>query len=148
MVVMSEVAKMQLKMAVKFWIKPKNLIVNEKTNQTIKKFQANKLSGLVNITLEMDSMFAAQNELQNKRLLEVLNMVKGSGLAKEDELMRQIIQNMGLSPTKIVPEAAPEITEQSEVPSEVPALAEEPTPNNEELPTMLREAVTPQLNLQ
>lgn len=145
---MSEVAKMQLKMAVKFWIKPKNLIVNDKTQQTIKKFQANKLSGLVNITLEMDSMFAAQNELQNKRLLEVLNMVKGSGLAKEDELMRQIIQNMGLSPTKIVPEAAPEITSPSEVPSEVPALAEEPTPNNEELPTMLREAVTPQLNLQ
>lgn len=148
MVVMSEVAKMQLKMAVKFWIKPKNLIVNEKTNQTIKKFQANKLSGLVNITLEMDSMFAAQNELQNKRLLEVLNMVKGSWLAKEDELMRQIIQNMGLSPTKIVPEAAPEVTSPSEVPPEVPALAEEPTPNNEELPTMLREAVTPQLNLQ
>lgn len=148
MVVMSEVAKMQLKMAVKFWIKPKNLIVNEKTNQTIKKFQANKLSGLVNITLEMDSMFAAQNELQNKRLLEVLNMVKGSWLAKEDELMRQIIQNMWLSPTKIVPEAAPEVTSPSEVPPEVPALAEEPTPNNEELPTMLREAVTPQLNLQ
>ena len=62
--------------------------------------------------------------------------------------MRQIIQNMGLSPTKIVPEAAPEITEQSDVSSEVPALAPEPTPNNEELPTMLREAVTPQLNLQ
>lgn len=148
MVVMSEVAKMQLKMAVKFWIRPKNLIVNEKTNQTIKKFQANKLSGLVNITLEMDSMFAAQNELQNKRLIEVLNMVKGSWLAKEDELMRQIIQNMWLSPTKIVPEAAPEVTSPSEVPPEVPALAEEPTPNNEELPTMLREAVTPQLNLQ
>lgn len=148
MVVMSEVAKMQLKMAVKFWIRPKNLIVNEKTNQTIKKFQANKLSGLVNITLEMDSMFAAQNELQNKRLIEVLNMVKGSWLAKEDELMRQIIQNIWLSPTKIVPEAAPEVTSPSEVPPEVPALAEEPTPNNEELPTMLREAVTPQLNLQ
>ena len=147
MVVMSEVAKMQLKMAVKFWIKPKSLIVNEKTNQTIKKFQANKLSGLVNITLEMDSMFAAQNELQNKRLLEVLNMVKGSWLAKEDELMRQIIQNMGLSPTKIVPEAAPEITTPSEIsPSDIPP--DEVTPNNEELPTMLREAVTPQLNLQ
>lgn len=146
MVVMSEVAKMQLKMAVKFWIKPKNLIVNEKTQQTIKKFQANKLSGLVNITLEMDSMFAAQNELQNKRLLEVLNMVKGSWLAKEDELMRQIIQNMGLSPTKIVPEAAPEVTSPSDVPPVAPS--EEPTPNNEELPTMLREAVTPQLNLQ
>lgn len=147
MVVMSEVAKMQLKMAVKFWIKPKNLIVNEKTQQTIKKFQANKLSGLVNITLEMDSMFAAQNELQNKRLLEVLNMVKGSGLAKEDELMRQIIQNMGLSPTKIVPEAAPEITTPSEIsPSDIPP--DEVTPNNAELPTMLREAVTPQLNLQ
>ena len=144
---MSEVAKMQLKMAVKFWIKPKNLIINEKTQQTIKKFQANKLSGLVNITLEMDSMFAAQNELQNKRLLEVLNMVKGSGLAKEDELMRQIIQNMGLSPTKIVPEAAPEITTPSEIsPSDIPP--DEVTPNNEELPTMLREAVTPQLNLQ
>ena len=147
MVVMSEVAKMQLKMAVKFWIKPKNLIINEKTQQTIKKFQANKLSGLVNITLEMDSMFAAQNELQNKRLLEVLNMVKGSGLAKEDELMRQIIQNMWLSPTKIVPEAAPEITTPSEIsPSDIPP--DEVTPNNEELPTMLREAVTPQLNLQ
>lgn len=139
---------MQLKMAVKFWIKPKNLIVNDKTQQTIKKFQANKLSGLVNITLEMDSIFAAQNELQNKRLLEVLNMVKGSGLAKEDELMRQIIQNMGLSPTKIVPEAAPEITTPSEIsPSDIP-LEGEPTPNNAELPTMLREAVTPQLNLQ
>lgn len=146
MVVMSEVAKMQLKMAVKFWIKPKNLIVNEKTQQIIKKFQANKLSGLVNITLEMDSMFAAQNELQNKRLLEVLNMVKGSGLAKEDELMRQIIQNMGLSPTKIVPEAAPEVTSPSDVPPVAPS--DEMTPNNEELPTMLREAVTPQLNLQ
>lgn len=148
MVVMSEVAKMQLKMAVKFWIKPKNLIINEKTAQTIKKFQANKLNGLVNITLEMDSMFAAQNELQNKRLLELLNMVKGSGLAKEDELMRQIIQNMGLSPTKIVPEAAPEITEQSDMPTDIPELPEEPTPNNAELPAELRAAITPQLNLQ
>ena len=148
MVVMSEVAKMELKMAVKFWIKPKKLIVSDKAQQLVRKFQANKLNGLVNITLEMDSMFAAQNELQNKRLLEVLNMVKGSGLAKEDELMRQIIQNMGLSPTKIVPEAAPEVTSPSEIsPSDIP-LEGEPTPNNEELPTMLREAVTPQLNLQ
>mgnify|MGYP000877768525 FL=1 len=60
--------------------------------------------------------------------------------------MRQIIQNMGLSPTKIVPEAAPEVTSPSEVPPVAPS--EEPTPNNAELPTMLREAVTPQLNLQ
>lgn len=69
---------MELKMAVKFWIKPKKLIVSDKAQQLVRKFQANKLNGLVNITLEMDSMFAAQNELQNKRLLEVLNMVKGS----------------------------------------------------------------------
>lgn len=145
---MSEVAKMQLKMAVKFWIKPKNLIINEKTAQTIKKFQANKLNGLVNITLEMDSMFAAQNELQNKRLLELLNMVKGSGLAKEDELMRQIIQNMGLSPTKIVPEAAPEISSTDTTSPISDAVSEEPTPNNAELPAELRAAITPQLNLQ
>ena len=54
---------------------------------------------------------------------------------------------MGLSPTKIVPEAAPEITTPSEIsPSDIPP--DEVTPNNAELPTMLREAVTPQLNLQ
>ena len=146
MVVMSEVAKMQLKMAVKFWIKPKNLIINEKTAQTIKKFQANKLNGLVNITLEMDSMFAAQNELQNKRLLELLNMVKGSWLAKEDELMRQIIQNMGLSPTKIVPEAAPEITDQGDIPTDIPELPEEPTQTM--LNSQQTQAAISQLNLQ
>jgi len=62
--------------------------------------------------------------------------------------MRQIIQNMGLSPTKIVPEAAPEITDQGDIPTDIPELPEEPTPNNAELPAELRAAITPQLNLQ
>lgn len=89
-------------------------------------------------------MFAAQNELQNKRLIEILNLVKGTGLVKEDELMRQIIQNTGLPTSKIIPDTAPEITNTEEV----APLPEEPTPNNAELPAELRSIVTPQLNLQ
>lgn len=92
-------------------------------------------------------MFAAQNELQNKRLIEILNLVKGTGLVKEDELMRQIIQNTGLPTSKIIPETAPEVTNPDGAALPPLDLAE-PTPNNAELPTELRELVTPQLNLQ
>lgn len=62
--------------------------------------------------------------------------------------MRQIIQNMGLSPTKIVPEAAPEITSTDTTSPISDVVSEEVTPNNAELPAELRAAITPQLNLQ
>ncbi len=55
---------------------------------------------------------------------------------------------MGLSPTKIVPEAAPEITSTDTTSPTSDAVSEEPTPNNAELPAELRAAITPQLNLQ
>jgi hypothetical protein len=62
--------------------------------------------------------------------------------------MRQIIQNQGVSPTKIVPEAAPQVTTPPTTTTSQPSQPTEPTPNNAEMPTELREAVTPQLNLQ
>lgn len=147
MIVISEIAKMQVKIGVEFYKKGKEFVLNE----TIEKFKAKDLTGLMSINMELDSIVAAQNELQNKRLMEIFNMAKGTGLLNEDELMRQIIQNQGVSPTKIVPEEAPSITTppNPSQPSQPPLpISNEPTPNNAEIPTELREAVTPQLNLQ
>jgi L-rhamnose mutarotase len=51
-----------------------------------------------------------------------------------------------LSPAKLVPDNAPQITQKWDEP--IPEIQPEVTPNNEELPTELRETFTPQLNLQ
>lgn len=93
MLINSDIAKMMIKMVIQFWQKDKKLVINENAQSVIKSFKSNKLSGLMNITMEQDSMFAAQNELQNKRLIEVLNMFRGTGLINEAEMMKQIVQN-------------------------------------------------------
>jgi hypothetical protein len=144
MMAMSQIAKMQVMLAVKFYQKGKKLVIDD----AIEMFKSNKLAGSVNISLELDSIFASVNELQSKRLMEMFSLLRGTNLIKEDEFTKQILESQGLSPTKLVPESAPEVTPPKD--SLLPPLpiSEEPTPNNAEIPTQLREAVTPQLNLQ
>jgi hypothetical protein len=72
MIVISEIAKMQVKIGVEFYKKGKEFVLND----TIEKFKAKDLTGLMSINMELDSIVAAQNELQNKRLMEVFNMAK------------------------------------------------------------------------
>lgn len=86
---MSEIAKMQVMLGVKFSLSNKKFVIDD----VLETFKSNKLSGNVRISLELDSIFAAVNELQSKRLLEMFNILRGTNLIKEDEFAKQILES-------------------------------------------------------
>lgn len=88
-ITMSEIAKMQVMLGVKFSLSNKKFVIDD----VLETFKSNKLSGNVRISLELDSIFAAVNELQSKRLLEMFNILRGTNLIKEDEFAKQILES-------------------------------------------------------
>jgi len=80
---------MQVMLGVKFSLSNKKFVIDD----VLETFKSNKLSGNVRISLELDSIFAAVNELQSKRLLEMFNILRGTNLIKEDEFAKQILES-------------------------------------------------------
>ena len=80
---------MQVMLGVKFSLSNKKFVIDD----VLETFKSNKLSGNVRISLELDSIFAAVNELQSKRLLEMFNILRGTNLINEDEFAKQILES-------------------------------------------------------
>jgi hypothetical protein len=65
----------------------------------------------VNITLVLDSMFSAINDIASKKLLELWTQVNGRGLINEAELTKEIFRTSGLDPSRFVLASAPEVSQ-------------------------------------
>ena len=112
--VISQVANMKLKMMRMFWTdemyKAAADITPEDEANGIETFSNKDLIGVVNISLELDGMFSAIEDLKWRKLLELFNQMAGRNLIKENELAREIVRSYGLSVERLVPQDAPEVT--------------------------------------
>ena len=68
------------------------------------------LAGVVDVSLQIDSMQSAIDEFGYKKLVEIWNQMQGRGLVNEDEIARQIFKSQGLDPNRFVPQKAPQVT--------------------------------------
>lgn len=112
--VISQIAHMKLKMMRMFWTEDmyKSVadITDEDLSDGIETFSNKDLIGVVNISLELDGMFSAIEDMKSRKLLELFNQTAGRNLIRENELMREIVRSFGLSVERLVPEDAPEVT--------------------------------------
>lgn len=143
--VMSQIAKMWVKIMIDNWTKEKMLMAFNNNNGTVKFLKNSDLVGLFKYTVDMDSMFSSKSDLEYKKLIEVWTQLKGSNLIKENEVVRQMFTAQGLSPDRFVPPSAPEVTPPSETPP--PPITDESPNTPTDMEQMLTEAVSPQPDL-
>lgn len=112
--VISKIAHMKLKLIRQFWTddmyKQVADISDDDIANWIETLSNKDLIWVVNISLELDWMFSAIEDMKSRKLLELFNQVAWRNLVKEDELMREIVRSFGLSVERIVPEDAPSVT--------------------------------------
>lgn len=79
------------------------------------------LAGVVDVSLQIDSMQSAIDEFGYKKLVEIWNQMQWRWLVNEDEIARQIFKSQGLDQNRFVPQNAPPITQVPEwvVPQEL-----------------------------
>lgn len=69
------------------------------------------LAGVVDISLQIDSMQSAIDEFGYKKLTEIWNQMQGRGLINENEVARQIFKSQGYDPNRFVPQSAPPVSQ-------------------------------------
>jgi len=113
---MSEIGEKFLKLERMYWTENKRVGISG-TEFSVKDIGAEMLDGNIAIGLQMDSMFSSINEFAYKKILEVFSQTRATGLVNEDEIVREIFRTQGLSPTRFVPESAPKVTPESQIPA-------------------------------
>lgn len=105
--VVSDVGLAWVKMMLLFWTPEQFKAISGST----KSLQEIYWTQNVNITLVLDSMFSAINDIASKKLLELWTQVNGRGLINEAELTKEIFRTSGLDPSRFVLASAPEVSQ-------------------------------------
>ena len=94
-----------------YWTEEKYLSASgQLPGQEARKLSNINLAGVVDISLQIDSMQSAIDEFGYKKLSEVWNQMEGRGLINEDEVARQIFKSQGFDPNRFVPISAPQVS--------------------------------------
>lgn len=110
---LSAIAKMWVKLQIDNWTTEKFLILSRWEATDIKKLKASDLAWSYSFSVDLDSIFAAQSDLQSKKLTEMFNLLKGGWIINEPAFVWEIVKSVGLSPSKLILQQAPAVTEPS-----------------------------------
>jgi len=129
-----------------YWTEEKYLSASGQNPWQEARYLSNvNLAGVVDISLQIDSMQSAIDDFWYKKLTEVWNQMQGRWLLNEAEVARQIFKSQGFDPNRFVPIEAPQITQAPEtIPPEFT-----PSSGNEAIDAwqMITEMTTPQVDL-
>lgn len=140
----SKVMEMWLTLIIDNWTTPQFVSVVGTNGETIKASLTNKdLAGDMTISLDMDGLMNARNDMNVKRLIEFFPQIMNSWITdRPGEVLAEIFKWLGLNPARF------KINYEKKAP-EVP-LDTQPEGDKVEIPeeiSALTENVTPQLNL-
>lgn len=101
----SIVAQMWLKLVKKYWWPSQMIyILDDEWNQVWESIKKTWLTWWVNISLEAEWMFWANEELKYKKIIELYNTLAPSWFAQSPELAKEIIKTAWYSPTRFITE--------------------------------------------
>ncbi len=99
----SIVAQMWLKLVKKYWSAEQMIyILDAEWQQTWEAIKKTWLMGWVNISLEAEWIFWANEELKYKKITELYNTLSPSGFAQSPEMAKEIIKTAWYSPSRFI----------------------------------------------
>lgn len=143
----SRIAQKWLILMKDYWTEEKYLSASGQQPWQEARYLSNiNLAGVVDISLQIDSMQSAIDEFGYKKLTEVFNQMQGRWLINEDEVARQIFKSQWFDPNRFVPTRAPQI---SASPDGLPPPELTPSSGNDavDMGQMIAATTTPQVNL-
>ena len=110
----SQVARMKLNIMRQFWTDKQYVAVadisDEELAEGIPMLSNKDLTGVVSISLELDGIFSAVQDLQYRKLLEVYTQFAGKGIINEAETGAEIMKALGISSNRIILPTAPQVS--------------------------------------
>jgi len=101
----SIIAQMWLKLIKKYWKSEQMIyILDEEWNQTWEAIKKANILWWVNISLEAEWMFGANEELKHKKIIELYNTLAPSWFAQSPSLAKEIIKTAWYNPSKFITE--------------------------------------------
>ena len=142
----SMIAEMWIQLMRMEWTQEKYISVSWATPDELATMEAlsnTKLTGAVGITLNLDSMISAIDELMSRNMLEIWNQMAGKGILNEKEWAKELARVRWLTNPKLIMDNAPEVT-QGDVPPLSPTAF---TPTSALEWQMIGQGISPQTNL-
>lgn len=106
----TRIAQKFLKLMKDYWTDPMYIAAAWASESPITLSNIN-LAGVVDVSLQMDSMQSAIDEFGYKKMLEIWNQTQWRGLVNEDEVVRQLFRTQWLNPDRFVPQSAPPVSQ-------------------------------------
>ena len=101
----SVVAQMWLKLIKKYWSSKQMIyILDAEWKQTWESINKKSITGGINLSLEAEWMFWANDSLELKKLIDMYNTLAPSGFAESTEIAKEIVKKSWYIPSKFITE--------------------------------------------